>query len=289
MNEVLQNIMTFINENTLLLIGICVFLILVLIGYLIDNSVKSKRVRNDIKNKDQVPAKIKDEIIKEAEAKGEVKKSEEVTENINVQDTSIQDTNTQENVVSTPVVESEEVKVETNINEVSQDNSLNSALDLGSTNMEVQNDALDNALNLDSSLKVEDNNLDNLIGDNFQNNSINENINLTDKQADTLDFGIDSNILSNSVETPVDPDAFIMNVVNENNEYQNDKKLSDILSSVETNTLNVQETSNSNETPLNIEVNNEVSNSPQDELDQIMKKLSSLKGDAEEDNYTNIF
>ena len=284
MNEVLQNIMTFINENTLLLIGICVFLILVLIGYLIDNSVKSKRVRNDIKNKDQVPDKIKDEIIKEAEAKGEVKKPEEVVENINTQDTNIQ-----EATVSTPVVEPEEVKVESNVNEVSQSDSLNSALDLSSTNMEVQNDALDNALNLDSSLKVEDNNLDNLIGDNFQNNNINENINLTDKQADTLDFGIDSNILSNSVETPVDPDAFIMAVVNEDNEYKNDKKLSEILSFAETNTLNVQETSNSNETPLNIEANNEVSNSPQDELDQIMKKLSSLKGDTEEDNYTNIF
>ena len=66
-NEIMQSIMTFINENTLLLIGICVFLILVLVGYLIDNSVNSKRIRKDIKNKDQVPANIKEEIIKEAE------------------------------------------------------------------------------------------------------------------------------------------------------------------------------------------------------------------------------
>ena len=66
MNEVFQNIMTFINDNTVLLICICVFLIFVLIGYLIDNSVKSKRVRKDIKNKDQVPEEIKNEIIKEA-------------------------------------------------------------------------------------------------------------------------------------------------------------------------------------------------------------------------------
>ena len=73
MNEVLQNIMLFINEHTLLLIGICVFLILVLIGYLIDNSVKSKRIRNDIKNADQVPENIKDEIIKEAEDKKIIK------------------------------------------------------------------------------------------------------------------------------------------------------------------------------------------------------------------------
>jgi len=50
MNETLNNIMKFINDNTYLLIGICVFLILVLIGYLIDNSVKSKKVRKDVKN-----------------------------------------------------------------------------------------------------------------------------------------------------------------------------------------------------------------------------------------------
>lgn len=50
MNEILNNIMKFINDNTYLLIGICVFLILVLIGYLIDNSVKSKKVRKDVKN-----------------------------------------------------------------------------------------------------------------------------------------------------------------------------------------------------------------------------------------------
>lgn len=50
MNETLNNIMKFINDNTYLLIGICVFLILVLIGYLIDNSIKSKKVRKDVKN-----------------------------------------------------------------------------------------------------------------------------------------------------------------------------------------------------------------------------------------------
>ena len=50
MNKILDTVMTFINENTNILIGVCIFLIFVLIGYLIDNSVKSKRVRKDIKN-----------------------------------------------------------------------------------------------------------------------------------------------------------------------------------------------------------------------------------------------
>ena len=47
MNKILDTVMTFINENTNILIGICIFLIFVLIGYLIDNSVKSKRVRKE--------------------------------------------------------------------------------------------------------------------------------------------------------------------------------------------------------------------------------------------------
>ena len=44
MGKVLENIMNFINENTTLLIIICVFLIFVLIGYLIDNSIKTRKL-----------------------------------------------------------------------------------------------------------------------------------------------------------------------------------------------------------------------------------------------------
>lgn len=44
MNDFLNTVMNFINENTTLLIIICVFLIFVLVGYLIDNSVKSRKL-----------------------------------------------------------------------------------------------------------------------------------------------------------------------------------------------------------------------------------------------------
>ncbi|MBR3117381.1 MAG: hypothetical protein IKF36_05895 [Bacilli bacterium] len=44
MNKILNDIMGFINENTTLLIIICVFLIFVLIGYLIDNSIKARKL-----------------------------------------------------------------------------------------------------------------------------------------------------------------------------------------------------------------------------------------------------
>ena len=48
MDKFLETIMNFINENTTLLIIICVFLILVLIGYLIDNSIKTKKLEKQM-------------------------------------------------------------------------------------------------------------------------------------------------------------------------------------------------------------------------------------------------
>lgn len=49
MNETLEKIMVFINENTNILIGICLFLIFVLVGYLIDNSIKSRKAKKEFK------------------------------------------------------------------------------------------------------------------------------------------------------------------------------------------------------------------------------------------------
>lgn len=48
MDKILETIMNFINENTTLLIIICIFLIFVLIGYLIDNSIKTKRLEKQM-------------------------------------------------------------------------------------------------------------------------------------------------------------------------------------------------------------------------------------------------
>ena len=49
MDKFLETVMNFINENTTLLIIICVFLIFVLIGYLIDNSIKTKKLARSMK------------------------------------------------------------------------------------------------------------------------------------------------------------------------------------------------------------------------------------------------
>lgn len=52
MNDVLETIMSFINENTTTLIIICIFLIVVLLIYLVETSIRSKRIekRKEIEN-----------------------------------------------------------------------------------------------------------------------------------------------------------------------------------------------------------------------------------------------
>ena len=48
MNDVIDNVMTFINENTTILIIICVFLIVVLVVYLIENAIKYSKENGQI-------------------------------------------------------------------------------------------------------------------------------------------------------------------------------------------------------------------------------------------------
>ena len=62
MDKILETIMNFINENTTLLIIICVFLIFVLIGYLIDNSIKTRKLEKQMKY-DIDPPKVDNEEI----------------------------------------------------------------------------------------------------------------------------------------------------------------------------------------------------------------------------------
>lgn len=58
MKETLVKVTNFVNENTMLLIGICAFLILVLIIYLIDNSIKTKKMQKALKEMDTVEDKV---------------------------------------------------------------------------------------------------------------------------------------------------------------------------------------------------------------------------------------
>lgn len=257
MNEILQNIMLFINEHTLLLIGICAFLILVLIGYLIDNSVKSKRIRKDIKNADQVPNNIKEEIIKQAEEKT-IKKEDTVS------------LDNQANTQPVDLTVNEQVKptVELSTNE-------QPAFDTNFINPETSNNNETNTINLNENLDKTFPSLD--------LNTENDQLDIEDKKVEV------NNVIQ-------DPDANIMGS-NANNEYSNDKGLSEILFNMEEEKVEENNNIFTNDTSNNIVINNEVkkddvqiqSNNSSEELDRIMRKLSTMNNNVEDDNYTNIF
>ena len=338
MNETLNNIMKFINDNTYLLIGICVFLILVLIGYLIDNSVKSKKVRKDVKN---------ETMVKEAQSNSAVnnisidkkedimtKPFEEKTEDLII--------NNNINKVTQPVKDETINPVSNEIkDEITEPINFNFDLDSIKTKQENVEPKTEESKSLNNSF-VNDNgeitdalsNDSSIIGINDLNSadkvSTNNEVSIEEPKADNtntpdeitgpINFNFDLNSIntkpeekvndlsSNLVEPvpviePKDPDAEIMKNSG-NNTYSNSKSLLEILSDVDkakpsTNVKmdNKEETDNIFSNKPNIKINTSVQKekveiepkySSDDELDKIMKKLSSMNND-EEDNYTNIF
>lgn len=356
MNETLNNIMKFINDNTYLLIGICVFLILVLIGYLIDNSIKSKKVRKDVKN---------ETMVKEAQSNSAVnnisidkkedimtKPFEEKTEdliiddNINKIDQPVEPekVNPTPNEVKDEITEpinfnfdldsiktkQENIEPKTEESKILENNFVNDngeitgpiSFDLDSKNESINNVEQSEVLNNDTSI-IGVNNLDNVNQVSTMNNSTVEETELSNKDEITepINFNLDlnstntkpeeqNNELSSNLVEPVpvveskDPDAEIMKNAENKNSYSNSKSLLEILSDVDkskpsTNVKidNKEESENIFSNKPNIEVNTNVQKekveiepkySSDDELDKIMKKLSSMNND-EEDNYTNIF
>ena len=338
MNETLNNIMKFINDNTYLLIGICVFLILVLIGYLIDNSVKSKKVRKDVKN---------ETMVKEAQSNSAVnnisidkkedimtKPFEEKTEDLIIDDNI--------NKVTQPVKDETINPVSTEIkDEITEPINFNFDLDSIRTKQENVEPKTEESKSLNNSF-VNDNgeitdalsNDSSIIGINDLNSadkvSTNNEVSIEEPKADNtntpdeitgpINFNFDLNSIntkpeekvndlsSNLVEPvpviePKDPDAEIMKNSG-NNTYSNSKSLLEILSDVDKTKPsanvkmdNKEETENIFSNKPNIEIDTSVQKerveiepkySSDDELDKIMKKLSSMNND-EEDNYTNIF
>ena len=257
MNDTLLKIMEFINNNTLLLIGICVFLILVLIGYLIDNSVKSKRIRKDIKNAAQVPENIKNEIIKEAEEKEKNLTTPEIT---NTVETPTVENNSGIVIETKPEVNNEPVQTSTVVNNIPEN--------IVETNSTVNNDIFQ------TQPVVGENNVDESLNVQLDLDSTNTNI----PQIDT---------------NYVDPDIDIMSA---KSGYSNDKKLSEILNGVNDVIVNEPINDIFSKNIPNIQINTDVdkndvkieTDDTSDELDRIMKKLS-IANSSDEDSYTNIF
>ena len=315
MNETIAKVMEFINNNTLILIGICVFLILVLIGYLIDNSVKSKRVRNDIKNPDQVPENIKDAIIKKAEMDKEM---EEANKSIKI----IEETPIKDNVsISDSGIIEEPTNLELQNNQdIPSD--ISGSLDLDSTlkmnpediNVEIAPKGIDVDIidTTEENKKEENNNLDINIPTE-ENNSFDLNVSSEEPVIPEINVPTEepqNELLFSDVEQSApsvnnDPDYDIMNKVDNNNGYSNDKKLSEILLSSEVkeeplqtsndstifsdNTSNIIINNDVKKDDVQIEANTEDKKDSSDELDRIMRKLSAMNNNVEEDSYTNIF
>lgn len=358
MNETLNNIMKFINDNTYLLIGICVFLILVLIGYLIDNSIKSKKVRKDVKN---------ETMVKEAQSNSAVnnisidkkedimtKPFEEKTEDLIIDDNinkiaqpvEPEKVNPTPNEVKDEITEpinfnfdldsiktkQENIEPKTEESKILENNFVNDngeitgpiSFDLDSKNESINNVEQSEVLSNDTPI-IGINDL-NSADKASANNEVSieepkiDNINNKDELTEPINFNFDLNSINTKPEEKVndlssslvelvpvteqkDPDAEIMKNT-ENNSYSNSKSLLEILSDVDkskpsTNVKidNKEETENIFSNKPNIEVNTNVQKekveiepkfSSDDELDKIMKKLSSMSND-EEDNYTNIF
>lgn len=338
MNETLNNIMKFINDNTYLLIGICVFLILVLIGYLIDNSVKSKKVRKDVKNETMAKEAQSNSVVNNIsiDKKEDImtKPFEEKTEDLIIDDNI--------NKVTQPVKDETINPVSTEIkDEITEPINFNFDLDSIRTKQENVEPKTEESKSLNNSF-VNDNgeitdalsNDSSIIGINDLNSadkvSTNNEVSIEEPKADNtntpdeitgpINFNFDLNSIntkpeekvndlsSNLVEPvpviePKDPDAEIMKNSG-NNTYSNSKSLLEILSDVDkakpsadVKMDNKEETENIFSNKPNIEIDTSVQKerveiepkySSDDELDKIMKKLSSMNND-EEDNYTNIF
>ena len=122
MDKILEIVMNFINENTTLLIIICVFLIFVLIGYLIDNSIKTRKLEKSM---------LQNESIGNMNPVVEVPKEPEVTETPVVEEVKPAiDPNTEINLDfrSEEEKEAEEVKEEPVVNEITVEPAINDLL-----------------------------------------------------------------------------------------------------------------------------------------------------------------
>ena len=277
MNDTLENVMVFINENTNILIGICLFLILVLVAYLIDNSIKTRKIKKSLKSNNLV------NVNKMVEVKP-VK-----IENNNTLKSNVEETLTNENINQSENNKNNEfVDIISDTNPI--DDSLNDNIGLPSDNKDDSEIILDND-EVEKKDGTQNIKLNTIPIDTIEENNMENKVN-----ADIMkDINNSSNIFDN-VSNKVEPKEDLSNV---DVIYKNDKKLSEILSSTKTSekaenivgTKNIFDTDKNNiqvdttKKPSDIEIEQK-----NDELDNIMKKLENINAaNSDEDSYTNIF
>lgn len=113
MEKYLEKIMNFINENTMLLIIICIFLIVILVIYLIDNTIKSKKLEKaELENKGNEEPKVLNNSIPKEEVPAVEEVAPVVPEVVPVVEEKVE-TTVVEPAVEEPSVTVEEPKAET--------------------------------------------------------------------------------------------------------------------------------------------------------------------------------
>lgn len=253
MNETLEKIMIFINENTNILIGICLFLIFVLLAYLIDNSIKSKKAKKAFENSRKEDAEISSNNLNEVK--------EELNENKNITDE-----------INDNLFENEPIMPDMGTNEV---------LDKQDASLDIPNDATfeDAVINdNENTIQPELSDLNDVVSAIDSVNVETENISLPiedevaeENNADVI-YRNDkklSDILFSDMNKEEQSEQINLNEISNNIFDENNNPTEDIK-------------------PKNVEPKVEIE-LDENELDNIMKKLKSVSSVDEEDNYTNIF
>lgn len=256
MNETLEKIMIFINENTNILIGICLFLIFVLIGYLIDNSIKSRKAKKEFK---------KSQINVEAKPENNIKMEKE-TESIKTNENFEQ--NLFENAISTP-----ENDIDLNTSDlvvpidVSDDNKLENTLeDISEDIQNIGSDKLNDVIGAIDTINTINTEIQNIDLSKEESTSAADVSYKNDKKLSEILF---SDVSREEQSENINFDEISKNTIDNN--IFNDKKI--VSESIEQKNV---------EPKVEVELD-------ENELDNIMKKLKNLSTADEDDNYTNIF
>ena len=224
MNEFLEKAMLFINENTMLLIGICIFLILVLIGYLIDNAIKTRKLEKEelLKaNEGSIAEEVKnaapviEKTIEEVKPEIEIEKSPE---------------NLKAEIVTEPIVEEPKQEVTPVMPEVPVTNVVETPVVEETPSPVVETPIVEET----PSPVVETSSMEELLNKDFsKNNEIVNNLKEEDLNVPiTNEVKIETEVIEEPKQevTPVIPEVPVTKVEEEKSPYKSDKKISDIFS-----------------------------------------------------------
>lgn len=253
MNQTLEKIMTFINENTNILIGICLFLIFVLIGYLIDNSIKSRKAKKEFKKlQNQSQEKEKNTIKVESE-------NNDIENNKNLFESAV---STPENSINLNDNITNDIDISNDI-KLENDTTYDKPLTNNNINFENEIDGLNDIVGAIDTINTETQNLD--LSDN--ESTIKTDVSYkNDKKLSEILF---SDVNKEEQNEVADFNEISKNTIDDN--IFSDEKV-------------VSSDINQNDVDSKVEIE-----LGENELDNIMKKLKNLSSIDEDDNYTNIF